>query len=224
MNKRVPLLLLCGLLSLGSMAQEQPIKKAKKVRLPHIEYRHDFRAGIGTPAPRQTCGVRGDIAPPLDLDNQPIRENEVTPNLSGTPNFYVYYGYRIIKGLKVTATVSYYNDYYPRVDTYTSGHDGDFWAGGTGRNHHIRIAPAVQYEWYNRGIVTMYSELGVTFDITKKTEDEFQGVTYNNGTKLYIRPNLTPFGITVGKKVFGFAEVLSLGPRGIVSAGIGYRF
>lgn len=206
----VSLLFSLTLFSLTSVAQESK----KEMRKAPIDYRHDLRIGIGTPSPREF-----QAAAIFDHnDNKAIKTSSV--------NIYAYYGYRIIKGLKVTGTFSYYNDYRARISADESISTSDeFWADGScpGRFSHYRITPAVQYEWFNRGIVTMYSDLGCTFDITHKY-DEFEGEVYQNTTRLYIRPNVTPFGITVGKKLFGFAEVFSFGPRGLFNAGIGYRF
>lgn len=205
--KKHALILLLASLSLTGLAQEE--SRQKRTRLPHIEYRHDFRVGVGVPTP--------DFQRPgFDASTS-----------STTPNIYFFYGYRIIKGLKVTATVSYQNSYGQRLESIeppTRIYMDSYYAGGYGRNHHIRISPAVHYEWYNRGIVTMYSDMGVTFDISVKRDDFLNGVEVNRGTRLYFRPNVTPFGITVGKKWFGFAELFSFGPRGLFNAGAGYRF
>lgn len=204
-------ILFCSFISLGSMAQQdqQQAVNTTQTRRSGIEYRHDLRLGIGTPPPRD---IQKEYCEPSN-----------SPEESTTPNFYMFYGYRIIKGLKVVGTISYYNDYKERIRPGHAGSGSDFYASNSGLNHHVRITPGVQYEWYNRGIVTMYSELGLTFDITKRY-DHHQGVTYHDDVKLYVRPNVTPFGITVGRKLFGFAEVLSFGPRGFINAGIGYRF
>lgn len=208
--KKQALVLLLACLSLTGFAQEE--SRQKRTRLPHIEYRHDFRVGVGVPTPefqRHSIGTCSNTA---------------------TPNIYFFYGYRVIKGFKVTATVSYQNLFGQRLESIappTRGSSSDldpYYAGGYGRNHHIRISPAVHYEWYNRGIVTMYSDMGVTFDISVKRDDFLNGVEVNRGTRLYFRPNVTPFGITVGKKWFGFAELFSFGPRGLFNAGAGYRF
>lgn len=211
--KKYGLILLLASLSLTGFTQVEI--RSKYTRLPQIEYRHDLRVGIGVPPPRLLM----TYAYFDDQGRGPIKFS--------TPEMYAFYGYRVVKGFKVVATLSYYNNYSERLshDQY-SPEDGPHgpWGGGVGRNHHIRFTPAVQYEWYNRGIVTMYSEVGVTLDLIVKTDDSYQGVQYRSGPELRVRPNVTPFGITVGKKWFGFAEVFSLGPRGIFTAGAGYRF
>lgn len=160
-----------------------------------IEYRHDLRAGIG-----------------LGRDTKHIQTSGT--EFSYSPNLYVYYGYRIVKGLKVTATVSHY-----KYKGHSKASTPDF----TNRESHFRISPAVQYEWFNRGIVTMYSDAGLTVDVTSR-EYKTDGIITDDGTYTYVRPNVTPFGITVGKKLFGFAELFSFGPRGFFNMGVGYRF
>lgn len=207
------LILLLASLSLASFAQDET--RQKRAKLPHIEYRHDFRIGVGVPPPR------------LLMTYAYFDEQGRRPITSSIPEIYAFYGYRVVKGFKVVATLSYYNNYSERL-SHGEYHRGDSpdgpWGGGFGRNHHIRLTPAVQYEWYNRGIVTMYSEVGLTLDLIVKTDDSYQGVQYKSRPELRVRPNVTPFGITVGKKWFGFAEVFSFGPRGMFNAGLGYRF
>lgn len=164
-----------------------------------IEYRHDLRAGIGLPTPKYFGSCNG-----------------ITTEYSN-PNLYVYYGYRIHKGWKATVALSHYTNHeftkepqsgYPNIND---------------RESHFRITPAVQYEWFNRGLVTMYSDIGLTVEFTAK-EYKTDGVITDDGRYTYVRPNVTPFGITVGKKLFGFAELFSFGPRGFFNMGVGYRF
>lgn len=191
-----------------------PLKKAKRVRLPPIEYRHEFRAGVGY-----------GTAPLAPMHQNEMKLSERKIGAQGA-TYSVYYGCRIIKGLKVTLTASYVQFSTRRYDA-TSVTIDDYI--GIDHFHHFRVTPAVHYEWYNRGIVTMYSDIGCTFDFAYrdsniKGQKSWAWDYPNGGGSMAIRPNVTPFGITVGKKLFGFAEVFSLGPRGLFNAGIGYRF
>ena len=78
--------------------------------------------------------------------------------------------------------------------------------------------PLVRFAWLNRGIVQLYSGvgLGATYEFyenTLTTEIQSFGVAYD----------VTFFGITVGRKWFGYLDI-GAGNRGVISAGIGYRF
>lgn len=203
MKKALLLSLLSIIVCLSSNAQRK-----------RIEYRHDLRAGVGLPTP-------------VTLNRPYISENEKEslPRAWASANYYLYYGYRIIKGLKVTGTVSYYTIFEPRFASTPYYPECNI-AGGdnSGRYHHLRLSPAVQYEWFNRGIVTMYSDVGCTFDFTSRY-DQYQGAVYHDKKFMEIRANFTPFGITIGgKKLFGSAELFSFGPRGLFNIGLGYRF
>lgn len=122
--------------------------------------------------------------------------------------------------MKVTGTLSYYRDRETNDPWRPNPNLPDNYCYNEA---HFRITPAVQYEWFNRGLVTMYSDIGFTFEFSSK-QHYVDGVLTTDGVFPYFRPNFTPFGITVGKKLFGFAELVSFGPRGFINAGIGYRF
>lgn len=85
--------------------------------------------------------------------------------------------------------------------------------------HGITIMPIVRFAWLNRGIVQLYSGVGLGPMVS----------IYES--KLYSKPatrwgcnyDVTFIGITVGSKWFGYLDV-GVGGRGIVSAGLGYRF
>lgn len=84
--------------------------------------------------------------------------------------------------------------------------------------NNITIMPVVRFAWLNRGIVQLYSGvgLGATYEFyenTLTTEIQSFGVAYD----------VTFFGITVGRKWFGYLDI-GAGNRGVISAGFGYRF
>lgn len=159
-----------------------------------IPYRHDFRIGIGYMAPG------GFYRPMVALGD----------SYGSTAPIYIFYGYRIVGGLKVAMTLGYNQTSHTNTNTNYDVH-----------NHNFRIAPAIQYEWFNRGLVTMYSDIGFNWIIPSGHVDSYD----NYHPMGYITPNITPFGMTIGgKNWFGHIELFSLGARGLFNAGVGYRF
>lgn len=79
------------------------------------------------------------------------------------------------------------------------------------------LLPMARFTFLNRPMVRLYGAAGL-------------GLTYKNDTRYGSTDNslegvlqLTLFGVSVGKKLFGSAE-LGLGPLGLVNVGFGYRF
>lgn len=104
--------------------------------------------------------------------------------------------------------------------TYT-GLYGDIFDTRTGRKVSsndmttISVAPALRLQWLNRPMVRCYSALaiGPAVDIT----------SIDDGRETYLGLSGTIVGVSVGRRLYGFAEV-GAGMQGILSAGIGYRF
>lgn len=121
------------------------------------------------------------------------------------------YCYRYLKWIDFGLSVSYTNEHYQLYSNTDNRalrkHSANF----------ISIIPTARFTWFSRRSVRMYSAcgLGVTFltgDIDKKyTSDAGVGL------------QLTYFGISAGKRVFGFAE-LGTGAHGTLIGGVGYRF
>lgn len=121
------------------------------------------------------------------------------------------YCYRYLRWLDFGISLSYTNEYYWMYSNIDNA--------GIKRHmaHFISIIPTARFTWFRRRSVRMYSAcgLGVTFltgDIDKK-------YTSDSGVGL----QLTYFGISAGKRVFGFAE-LGTGAHGTLIGGVGYRF
>ena len=81
----------------------------------------------------------------------------------------------------------------------------------------IAFLPAVRFSYLNKKYVTLYSGLSTGFLLNFEKE--------NGSTDVYFHPTfqLTAFGVSVGRKFFGYTEV-GLGYKGFITAGIGYRF
>lgn len=175
----------------------------KRAKPPIIQYTHELRAGYGMMA---AGGFYRTSAQPDE-------------RYSASPNAYIYYSYRIKKGFKAAMTLGYnqtVHSWYESIPGLTSPP-----LFNEVKNHNLRISPAFQYEWYRRGIITFYSDIGFTWIIPSNHRD-----SYNNYKPMgYITPNITPFGMSVGSQHwFGAFEVASFGPRGFFNLSFGYRF
>lgn len=90
-----------------------------------------------------------------------------------------------------------------RVYTYTS--------------HNISVMPTVRFAWLRRGIVQLYSGVGLGLTIAHTEEVSTQR------TNLDVAYDVTFIGISVGRDFFGYFD-LGAGSRGVLSVGVGYRF
>lgn len=79
----------------------------------------------------------------------------------------------------------------------------------------LSIAPMLRLQWLNRPIVRCYSSLAIGPAIDMMSIDDSR--------ETYIGLSATIAGVSVGRRLYGFAEV-GAGMQGIFSAGIGYRF
>ncbi len=82
---------------------------------------------------------------------------------------------------------------------------------------YITILPAVKFTYLTRPIVRLYSSVGLGLTCVAGKDDSMDMRAYPN-------IQVVPFGISLGKKVYGFAEfgtgMLYMGGR----VGIGYKF
>lgn len=81
----------------------------------------------------------------------------------------------------------------------------------------ISIMPEVRFAWLRRGIVQLYSGIGLGI---QATIDE--GV-YGKRNYFDMAYDVTFFGISVGRKWFCYFDI-GAGSRGALSLGLGYRF
>lgn len=84
-------------------------------------------------------------------------------------------------------------------------------------SHNISAMPVVRFAWLRRGIVQLYSGVGLGIALSN-TES-----VYANVTSFDVAYDVTFVGISVGRNFFGYFD-LGAGSRGVVSFGVGYRF
>ena len=173
---------------------------------PHTA-RHEAKLGIGA-FPLLSGEINGsyglyeeDNWKELDLLDRNCRGNLYT-----TGCIFGSYGYSLLKWLKLGISTSYVH----------------FWRnypGGEESSSYIAALPFAELTWLNKKFIRMYSAIaiGVRFAMTKDSGISKKDFDSEAGAQL------TYLGLSVGQKWFGFAE-LGVGNRGLVSAGLGYRF
>ncbi len=152
-------------------------------------------------------------------------------------NYSFGYHYQTLKWLNVGLKATYEGqgkDYYEYIDKETKtvsdvkhSHVNVHWASLMG---------SVQFTYYNKGLWKLYSgvDLGVLMYLSeekfytgeKAGTTELRGRTTDNGKSIPVflpAFDLTPFGFTVGKQVYGLAE-LNVGLDSFFKVGIGARF
>ena len=87
------------------------------------------------------------------------------------------------------------------------------------RENDFSIMPKARFAWYRRGIVQLYSTIGLGVGVLHR-ERHLEG--YGDLIDAYCAFDIKPFGIAVGRKWFGFAEV-GYGASGVINVGVGYR-
>lgn len=88
----------------------------------------------------------------------------------------------------------------------------------TDRVDYIGFMPTLRFAWVRQGIVQVYSSLSLGAGV------EIRNNIYGkNIYEAFIAFDFKPLGLSVGRNLFGFIEV-GYGTRGIINAGIGYRF
>lgn len=125
------------------------------------------------------------------------------------------YNYRFRRWFDFGLLFSYYNEYYRLHSSFTNEFLGRVY------DNYITIMPSVRFTWLNRKWVRMYSSLGL--GVTINTENQTKRKDESHYTDFAAAAHLTYLGITVGKSLFGFAE-LGIGAKGLATIGIGYRF
>ena len=109
----------------------------------------------------------------------------------------------------------YYGYYQTPVSIPQDGADGLL---RTEHSHYMQVMARVRFNWLNREYFRMYSAVGLGFGLHHSND-----CGYVN-REMFPLLQLTYFGISVGKKVYGFAECgVGMQYTGIM-AGLGYRF
>lgn len=131
-------------------------------------------------------------------------------NYKNTGAYTISYTYRFKKWFELTGNLTYSG--VLRSTYYSYNNEAAFSVS----SHIITLSPTARFVWLRKKYVTLYSSVSVGLGMIVQ-----QGKYSSNGLAAVI--NINPFGITVGRKVYGFFDI-SLGSVGLFSAGVGYRF
>jgi len=93
-------------------------------------------------------------------------------------------------------------------------------AGGDNR-HFISLLPLLRLYWLNSKFVCLYSSVGLGVTVERDIE-KFGNRRFVHNETMFAG-QFSPLGLTVGKRLYGFAE-LGVGTQGVIIGGIGYRF
>ncbi len=132
--------------------------------------------------------------------------------LKSMGSFHVAAGYRL-KGWLTLSGYLMYNQMWQDVLSGTSGKIVD-----TRWSHVMAVTPEVKFTFLNKRYVQLYGSLAAGLSFYKSDEDSF--MDYD----VYPHVQVVPFGISTGRRFFGFTEV-GYGTEFIgLRAGLGIRF
>lgn len=215
MKKPISLLLFFGLLCPFFAAAQTPQtpEDPELPKKPHpFQPKHEFRFEAGL-LPITPYGFWHDDC----CDDigwwYPLGETTYDGPVYTTGALGVAYGYQVLKHLQIGVTLNYVRYSGSRYDVTM----GDRPVAKKSLNY-IGLMPYVRGTWLNRRHVQLYSalNLGMLYMHEKEYEERF----YND---MSVTAHLTLLGVSVGRKVFGFAEY-GVGARGFFTVGVGYRF
>lgn len=143
--------------------------------------------------------------------------------------FGVEYSYRVWDFLEVVGSVHYWGGTVYEECCDVERDDALFRESYREYSNDTQLSFGVyaRYNWFNSKWVSIYSSLGCWLLTTGATcEDLSSGERETQWfTGCYVVPELTPFGIRVGRKLFGYFEPFSLSARGnLMNVGLGVRF
>jgi len=182
---------------------------------------HDFRIGFGV-KPFESDKVLESLNNWTDIDD--LCRNEIIDfdardyyrGARYTSNsLFLEYIYQANKWFGVGATfnyLAYFNRYY---DNQTNA------SVGMNLIQHVSIYPTLHFTWVNRPGFRMYSSVGIGRRLVYERDKTPMGLS----TSLHdgIAGQMTLLGLTVGRKVYVFTDLCTVGSQGLLNVGIGYR-
>ena len=187
---------------------------------------HEFRLGIGAYPLGESLGYLyynyGDDYYQSyrhnSLDNY-FYESEQTysgPDIF-TGSISAGYTFNILRWLSVGATFTYAGRSNKSYDRITEQEKVRY------NTNHFYLMPIVRFNYLNRPLVRLYSQIGVGVSYVSHSfrKDNVKTVNY---IEKGLSAQVTLFGVSVGKQLFGFAELLGTGVQGSFIVGIGYKF
>ena len=129
------------------------------------------------------------------------------------------YRYNLRKILSIGADFTYghtIHEMYHRITDQTIK-EGD--------NYNFSFTPMVRLSYYKNSLIHLYGEAGVgvgwnRYNLVSHVEDVNSKDFHN---ECFVSYQVIPFGISLGRKIFGFSEV-GFGREGSIIVGVGYKF
>ncbi len=191
------LALLCGVSAPLSAQQNREL----------INNTHEFRLGtyILTPYLGQYYDVMNRTGYSDEFDRSKFIEGDYVD----VPAKALTYTYRTSNVMEFGAQLSYTGNFTPYYSAYT----GEL--SHIHSSQYITLMPYARATWLNTPWVRLYSSfaIGLTAEFQNKQQRDFMGAV-----------QFTPVGITIGRELFGYGEILTIGSNGFGTLGIGYRF
>lgn len=125
------------------------------------------------------------------------------------------YAYRFNRTISFGASFN-----YACVTTKYHNLSDDSHAGGINQ-HYMSVMPMLRAYWLNSKYVCLYSALGLGVTVERSVE-KIGNHSYVSVDTLFAG-QFTPLGLSVGKRLYGFAE-FGVGTQGVIIGGIGYKF
>ena len=135
-------------------------------------------------------------------------------NRTNVGAFNISYMYNPLKWLAMGASFSYHSS-AQRVYERTTEKLLD-----SNRNSSYSLVLKARFVYLNREWIRLYGNIGMGIGI-----NHYENVPYYYGyARTYFTGQFTPFGLEVGKNLFGYFEPIGLGSLGMYCVGIGYKF
>lgn len=130
-----------------------------------------------------------------------------------TPTFILSYTQELKRWLGISLSASYHQNFRREYDMTSDKMTGKY------KEDHFSIFPTIRFTCLNKPIIRIYSAVGIGLRM------ERSGWTQRGqyDTENELEPQITFFGISVGKELFISCE-LGIGQAGLISVGGGYRF
>ena len=205
--KRILLLLTVVIVSITTA-------NAQKSR-PPFKPGHDIRFGVGAyPVQSDIDKHYGcyDYSQP-NFDSNDYLSYQGAKYFTGVYN--LGYAYQFRKWLAVGANLSYSGESQTILDIINDDKIGKE------KKNYFNIAPTVRFSWFNREYIQMYSQ--ISLGVAIKTMSSVKNSVKISESDVNISCQSTFFGISVGKRIFGFFEA-GVGTQGALILGVGYRF
>lgn len=228
MNKILKFLLILFLISISypSIAQEidpmiqkaddidLEIKKKRPIFTPGAELRISIGFFPRVPDLFYIRWCMPDPSPSFSDENySKLLENKGARIVTGAMSANL--SYNILRWVSIGATFTYNGDSQKTYSRITQKEIGQ------NNTHNFMLVPMVRFNYLNKPIIRLYSQIGLGIGLERVNRQ------YSNESEItndfYLTGQITFFGISVGRKLFGFAE-FGYGAQGLLLGGVGYKF